>query len=181
MLRPQQCWIRLHSSSNIVGATLAIMHGLQGLMGCILPTLHCRSQHCWELLHPLAHHWIHQKNTPLPTHPTTPNIVGATMLGVVASVCTQPNTSVQIETLNSWINLLLLLLNCQEYPAGAGGVLKGCPSSNSFTWATSFPGFSLLPLPPNGMRYRSWVDLISAWVWMAFCWSSLPPCAIITL
>ena len=26
------------------------------------------------------------------THTTTPNIVGATMLGVVASVCTQPNT-----------------------------------------------------------------------------------------
>ena len=27
------------------------------------------------------------------THPTTPNIVGATMLEVVASVCTQPKTS----------------------------------------------------------------------------------------
>ena len=26
------------------------------------------------------------------THATTPNILGATMLGVVASVCTQPNT-----------------------------------------------------------------------------------------
>ena len=25
-------------------------------MGCILPTMHCRSQHCWELLHPFAYH-----------------------------------------------------------------------------------------------------------------------------
>ena len=50
----QQCWIRLHSSSNIVG--------LQSLMGCILPTMRCRSQHCWELLHPFAHHCQHGRN-----------------------------------------------------------------------------------------------------------------------
>ena len=49
----QQCWIRLHSSSNIVGTTL-ITHGLHRLMGCILPTMHCRSQHCWKLLLPFA-------------------------------------------------------------------------------------------------------------------------------
>ena len=49
----QQCWTRLHSSPNIVGATL-ITHGLERLMGCILPTMHCRFQHCWELLHPFA-------------------------------------------------------------------------------------------------------------------------------
>ena len=24
-------------------------------MGCILPTMHCRSRHCWELLRPFAH------------------------------------------------------------------------------------------------------------------------------
>ena len=29
----QQCWIRLHSSPNIVGATQSITHGLQSLMG----------------------------------------------------------------------------------------------------------------------------------------------------
>ena len=57
----QQCWIRLHSSSNIVGAT-HITHGLQRLMGCILPTMHCRSQHCWELLHPFAHHRQHARS-----------------------------------------------------------------------------------------------------------------------
>ena len=58
----QQCWIHLHSSSNIVGATKLITHGLQRLMGCILPTMHCRSQQCWELLHPLAHHCQHGRN-----------------------------------------------------------------------------------------------------------------------
>ena len=31
-------------------------------MGCILPTMHCRSQHCWELLHPFAHHCQHGRN-----------------------------------------------------------------------------------------------------------------------
>ena len=30
-----------------------ITHGLQSLMGCILPTMHCRSQQCLELF---AHH-----------------------------------------------------------------------------------------------------------------------------
>ena len=54
----QQCWIRLHSSSNIVGAT----HAHYACMGCILPTMHCRSQHCWELLHPFAHHCQHARN-----------------------------------------------------------------------------------------------------------------------
>ena len=48
----QQCWIRLHSSSNIVGAT----------QGCVLPTMHCRFQHCWELLHPFAHYCQHGRN-----------------------------------------------------------------------------------------------------------------------
>ena len=62
---PSQCWIRCHA---------LITHGLQRLMGCILPTMHCRSQHCWELLHPFAN-----------THATTLHIVGATMLGAVAS------------------------------------------------------------------------------------------------
>ena len=58
----QQCWIRLHSSSNIVGPTHAITHGLQRLMGCILPTMHRRSQYCWELLHPFSHLCQHARN-----------------------------------------------------------------------------------------------------------------------
>ena len=26
------------------------------------PTIHCRSQHCWELLHPFAHHCCNERN-----------------------------------------------------------------------------------------------------------------------
>ena len=58
----QQCWIRLHSSFNIVGPRTLITHGLQRLMGCILPSMHCRSEHSWELLHPFAHHCQHARN-----------------------------------------------------------------------------------------------------------------------
>ena len=69
--------IRLHSSSNIVGA----MHAhhtwspwsLQSLMGCILPTMHCRSNtvgSCCICVDATAN-----------TDATTPNIVG--LLGVV--------------------------------------------------------------------------------------------------
>ena len=44
----QQCWIRFHSFTNIVGATHA--HN----------TMHSRSQHCWELI-------VASVCTPLPT------------------------------------------------------------------------------------------------------------------
>ena len=43
----------------LLGSHRHITHGLQRLMGCILPMMHCRSQHCWELLHPFAHHCQH--------------------------------------------------------------------------------------------------------------------------
>ena len=64
-------------------------------MGCILPRMHCRSQHCWELLQPFAHHCQHQRDnsqhcwpntvgsccirlhTTANTNATTPNIVGS--------------------------------------------------------------------------------------------------------
>ena len=59
----QQRWICLHSSSNIAGATYAHTHGLQRLMGFILPTMHCRSQYCWELLRPFAHSLTIQMKT----------------------------------------------------------------------------------------------------------------------
>ena len=51
----QQCWIPVHGSSNIAHYTWSPWR-LQGLMGCILPTMHCRSQHCRELSHHFAHH-----------------------------------------------------------------------------------------------------------------------------
>ena len=53
----QQCWIHLHSLPTLLGTHMCITHGLQSLMGCILPMMHCRSQHCWELLHPFAQCW----------------------------------------------------------------------------------------------------------------------------
>ena len=70
------CKRRQHVTSNNVGSCLSTMlrpfarslrrtlitQGLQRLMGCILPTMHCRSQHCWELLHPLVHHCQHARS-----------------------------------------------------------------------------------------------------------------------
>ena len=80
----QQCWIRLHNSSNIVGAThahytwITKTHGLYPSHDALqVPTL----------LGVVASVCRHARNN---MHATTPNIVGATMLGVVASVSTQP-------------------------------------------------------------------------------------------
>ena len=77
----QQCWIRLHSSSNIVGATHAHYAWFTKTYG-LYPS-HDTLQ-VWELLHPFAHHYQHARNNSRNN--------GATMLGVVASVCTQPIT-----------------------------------------------------------------------------------------
>ena len=51
----QQCWIRFYNSSDIVGANHAHYACLQSLMGCILSTMHCRSQYCLELSLSLIH------------------------------------------------------------------------------------------------------------------------------
>ena len=126
----QPCWIRLLSSSNIVGAThvhyrwFPKTYGLYPspdalqvptLLGVVaavctplptptrqLPTL--LAQHCWESLHPFAHHCQHQRDnsqhcwpnivgsccirlhTTANTNATTPNIVGPTMLFAVATI-----------------------------------------------------------------------------------------------
>ena len=52
--------ILLHGSFNIIGASQELGRlsnsRLQSLMGCVLPPTHCRSQHCWELLHLFADH-----------------------------------------------------------------------------------------------------------------------------
>ena len=81
----QQCLIRLHSSSNIVGATHAHYAWFTKTYGLYpshdtlqVPTLLGLS--CCIRLHTTANMYA-----------TTPNIVAPTMLGVVASVCTQPN------------------------------------------------------------------------------------------
>ena len=48
----QHCW----------GHTRPYTHDLQGRMGRIVLTIHCRSQTCWELLHPFAYHCQHARN-----------------------------------------------------------------------------------------------------------------------
>ena len=40
--------------ATLLGPRTLNTHGLQRLIGCILPAMHCRSQHCWELLRPFA-------------------------------------------------------------------------------------------------------------------------------
>ena len=79
----QQCWIRLHSSTNIVGATHAHYAWFTKTYG-LYP-----SHDALRVLTLLG--VVASVCTPLPTHAQQlPNIVGLTMLGVVASVCTQP-------------------------------------------------------------------------------------------
>ena len=79
----QQCWIRSHSSSNIVGATHANYAWFTKNFG-LYPS-HDALQ-APVLLGVVACIRLH---TTANTHATTPNIVGATMLRVVASVSTQ--------------------------------------------------------------------------------------------
>ena len=81
----QQCWIRLHSSSKqgwgharllrMVYKDLWVVSFSQCTVGPNIVESCC--------------------HTTANTHTTTPNIVGATMLGAVASVCTQPNTLIR--------------------------------------------------------------------------------------
>ena len=70
----QQCWIRLHSFSNIAGATHAHYAWFTKTYGLHSSHDALQSQHCWEFCIRLH---------------TTAN-TDATMLGVVASVCMQP-------------------------------------------------------------------------------------------
>ena len=110
----QQCWIRLHTSSNIVEATCAPRWLSNSSLQSLKPRGKGRSnsqaqlrvvgQQCCVLFHGAL--WVvsfarctavstllgvvASVCTPLPTRTQqlTPNIVGPTMLGVVASVCT---------------------------------------------------------------------------------------------
>ena len=52
----QQCWIHLHSSSNIVGATHAHYTWITKTHGLYLSHNALQVPTCWELLHPFAHH-----------------------------------------------------------------------------------------------------------------------------
>ena len=79
----QQCWIRFHSSANIVGATHAHYAWF--------------TKSLWVVSFPrctagpnIVGSCCIRLQTTANTHATTPTIVGTTMLGVVASVCRQP-------------------------------------------------------------------------------------------
>ena len=80
----KQCWIRLHSSSNIVEAAHAHYVWFTKTYIRVVSFQRCTAGpnivgSCCVRLHTTAN-----------MHATTPNIVGTTMFWVVASVCTQP-------------------------------------------------------------------------------------------
>ena len=52
----QQCLIRCTALPTLLGLRTCITYAHQSLMGFILHTMHCSSQHCWELLHPFVHY-----------------------------------------------------------------------------------------------------------------------------
>ena len=60
--------VHLRSSSNFVGTTHArYTFSIKSYQeGCILPTMHCKSQHCWELMlllpYAFAHHCQHERS-----------------------------------------------------------------------------------------------------------------------
>ena len=68
---------------TLLGPRKRITHALQSVMGCILSTMHCRSQHCWT---DSVGSCCVRVGSGVKTDATTPNIVGPTMLGVIVSV-----------------------------------------------------------------------------------------------
>ena len=70
MLDPSVCT----ALPTLWGQRTRISHGLQWLMGCNLPMMHCSSKHCWELLHPFAQHCRHGRNN---SQHCWPNNVGS--------------------------------------------------------------------------------------------------------
>ena len=88
----QQCWIRLDSSSNIVGAThahYAFKFKFKSNQW-FTKTYGLYPSHDALQVTTLLRVFFIRLQTTANTYPTTPNIVGAAMLGVVASVCTKP-------------------------------------------------------------------------------------------
>ena len=70
MLDPSVCT----TLPTLLGQRTRISHGLQWLMVCNLPMMHCSSKHCWELLHPFAQHCQHGRNN---SQHCWPNNVGS--------------------------------------------------------------------------------------------------------
>ena len=68
---------------TLLGPRTRITHALQSVMGCILSTMHCRSQHCWT---DSVGSCCVRVGSGVETDATTPNIVGPIMLRVIVSV-----------------------------------------------------------------------------------------------
>ena len=92
-------------SATMLGPRTRIKHGLQRLMGCILPTMHCRSQHCWELLHQFAQHRQHGRNN---CQHCWPNNVGSCTLRPSARSF-RASSRVPGESMVTKINFLLTI------------------------------------------------------------------------
>ena len=114
--RTQQCWIRLHSSSYIVGAVRAhyawftktyalypshdelqapTLLGVVASVCTAVPTQTQQlqtllSQQCWELLHPFAHHCQHARSLKVPKF----TFCGGRELKTT-TFCFLPGTSIQ--------------------------------------------------------------------------------------
>ena len=54
------CCVRLHTLLHVVRCCCVLLRRVWNRW--ILPTTHCRAQHCWELLHSFAHHCQHARN-----------------------------------------------------------------------------------------------------------------------
>ena len=111
----QQCWIRLHSSSNIVGAAHAHC-ACVFVMGCILPTMHCRSQHCWSSVASLC--------TPLTTCTQKPSCCVRLHAALGSFSVLQMNLITKWRFPKDWIDIV----QYQHHFAA----LKGNQTSNSF-------------------------------------------------
>ena len=103
---------------HIVGDTHAYYTWSPKSCGCILPTMHCRPRHCWELLHPCAHHCQHGRGN---SQHCEPNNVGSCCLvlhvplrfGLNIHVIRQKwrchfSICLIIRTFNRWVLLIML-------------------------------------------------------------------------
>ena len=57
----QEPWTYLEAKQKHCWGHARALH-IMRLIGCILPTMRCKFLHCWELLHPFAHHCQHGPN-----------------------------------------------------------------------------------------------------------------------
>ena len=85
----QWCWIRLYSSSNIVGATQALYIWSPKYYGLYPSIMHCRFSHCWELLHPFVRHYQHGRNNSQHYWPNINGTCCVRLLVALRLLCTQ--------------------------------------------------------------------------------------------